>query len=169
MTAPGTSPAMVYQPPSSSSLGYSSDDEDNERRWSVKTDLITMFRILVTLLALADIVTWICLGLTGGPLAAVFFALFLVVGWNLALVLPQSRFTRALPAVVCQVGGCVCGFNGDDDQDGQLRKPSSRKQKRTKLILIALVDFFLGLVITIAMGESTEGKKSPERRLRGDS
>ncbi|KAH6616916.1 hypothetical protein F5144DRAFT_606440 [Chaetomium tenue] len=151
MAAPGTGPSMVYQPLGSAALGYGSDDEDSERRWLVKTDLITVLRILVALLAFADVVTWLSLGLTGGSLVVAFIALFLIVGWNLALVLPRSPFTRSLPAVVCQVGDCVCGFGGDNDEDGGLRKPKSRKQKRAKLILIALVDLALGLIIIIFM------------------
>ncbi|EAQ85031.1 predicted protein [Chaetomium globosum CBS 148.51] len=151
MAAPGTGPAMVYQPLGSAALGHGSDDEDNERRWMVKSDLITVLRILVTLLAFADIVTWLSLGLASGTLVVAFIALFLVVGWNLTLVLPRSSFTRSLPAVVCQIGDCVCGFGGDHNQDDRPRKPKSRKQRRAKLIFIALVDLALGLIIVIFM------------------
>jgi hypothetical protein len=146
------SPAMVYQPPASPDLGYGIDDEDNERRWSVRAGLITMLRIPVTVLAFSDIIAWICLDLPTGPVVGVFVMLFLVVAWNLALVLPRSRFTRALPAVVCQVGDCVWRLNGDGGRDGRPRKPISRKQKRARLILIALVDLALGLLITILLG-----------------
>lgn len=160
MAAPGTGPAMVYQPLGSAALGHGSDDEDNERRWMVKSDLITVLRILVTLLAFADIVTWLSLGLASGTLVVAFIALFLVVGWNLTLVLPRSSFTRSLPAVVCQIGDCVCGFGGDHNQDDRPRKPKSRKQRRAKLIFIALVDLALGLIIVIFMCESTDGREA---------
>jgi hypothetical protein len=151
---------MVYQPLGSAGLGYGSDDEDNERKCSLRTDLITMIRIPVTLLAFADIVTWMCLGLPNSFVVIVFFLLFLVVGWNSTLVLPRSRFTRALPTVFCQVGNWVCGFNEDDDPDGRPRKPNSKKQKRRRLILIALVDLALGLIVTILMGEFTKKKEA---------
>lgn len=156
MAALKPSPAMVYQPLGSAGLGYGSDDEDNERRWLVRADLITILRVPATLLAFADIVAWICLNIPNGLVVVAFVALFLVVGWNIALVLPRSRFTRVLPTVLCQVGDWVCGVNGDDDSNDRPRKPISKRQKRTKLILIALVDLALGLVITIFIGQSIE-------------
>ncbi|KAK3292645.1 uncharacterized protein B0H64DRAFT_233596 [Chaetomium fimeti] len=152
MAVPEISPAMAYQPIGSPSLGYGNDDGDNERKWMTTFSLTTTFRILVALFAFADIVASISLRLTSGSglFVVVFIALFLVLGWNLALLQPRSRFIRALPAVSCRVGDYICGFNGDDDHDERLEKPRSKKQKRAKLILVAFVDLVLGLIVTIA-------------------
>src|SRR5689334_23237599 len=112
--SPGISPGMAYRPLNSPSL-YGSDSDD-ERRWTLSFNLATAFRLLAIVAALADIITWSAMGPVHSSVLVVFVELFLVLGWNFVLVLPQSRVTRVLPAVVCQIGDCDCIFNGGGDE-----------------------------------------------------
>ncbi|KAK4042341.1 hypothetical protein C8A01DRAFT_14012 [Parachaetomium inaequale] len=152
--SPGISPGMAYRPLNFPSL-YGSDTDD-ERRWTLSFNLATVFRVLVTVAALADIITWSRMGPIHSTVLVVFVELFIVLGWNVVLLLPQSRVTRVLPAVVCQIGDCDCVFNSDDDEEGWPRKPKNKQQKRWKLLFTALVDLVLGLTTTIIMSDGLE-------------
>ncbi len=153
--ASGASPSMAYQPLNQPGAGLNDDGEDGERRWKASLDLISIFRLLVAGLAFADIIVWIASGLAGipTPLNVVFAELFLVVAWNLFLVFPRCGVARVLPVIVCQIGEWTCVLNGDDRPDGRLRKPRTKTQKRTMLVLTAAVDLALGLTIIIIMGK----------------
>ncbi|KAK4157067.1 hypothetical protein C8A00DRAFT_40550 [Chaetomidium leptoderma] len=129
----GTNPGMAYQPLNSS-----------------------VFRLLTAALAFAGIIIWIVLGLISiqfSPIVLVFVEMFLVVGWNIAHVLPRRRFTQGFPTVLCQVGDCACVFN---DDDGLPKKPVTKAQKRMKIVGTAMVDLALGLTIVVIMGDALE-------------
>jgi hypothetical protein len=151
--SPGITPGMAYRPVNSPSL-YGSDIDD-DRRWTLSFNLATVFRALVTVAALTAIITWSSMRPVHSTVFGVFVELFIILGWNFVLLLPQSRVTRMLPAVVCQIGDCDCVFNGDDDEEGRPRKPKNKQQKRWKLLFTALVDLVLGLTTTIIMSKST--------------
>lgn len=150
-TAP-VHPSMAYQPLNSPDLGYRIDGEENDRGWKVSFHFATAFRLVVALLALVDIIIWCIVGISGfRSVTLVFIELFLVLAWNLVLLLPQSRFVRGLPTVVCQVGDCAYVLNENGLEEGRARKPQSRRQKRQKFVLTAIVDLAFGLSIVIIM------------------
>ena len=158
--ASGASPSIAYRPLDQSGLGPDNDDEDDGRRWKFSIRLIALWRLLMAGLAFADIIVWASLGLLD-PFIAAFVLLFVVIAWSLLLVLPWSRFTRAVPTILCQIGDWTCLLNGEDRPGGPFRKPMSPGQKRMKLALIAVVDLALGLTIIIITGGLAKSKEIP--------
>lgn len=142
---------MAYHPLNSPGLRYSNDGEYDNRRWHVSLNLTSFFRILAALTTFVTIIIWIELGVINprySPLYLVFIELFLVVTWNFALLVP-----RLLPTLGCPAGATYWILHDADNRDGLLNKPGVRLQRRKKCLLTAAVDLFLGLTITLIIGE----------------
>lgn len=149
----GVSPAMAYQPLHSPGYGHGSDGENDGRRRKVTFSLTTMVRILVTLTAFVNIIVWIKLGVINprySPLYLVFMGLFLVIIWNLAVLVPRS-----LPTLGCQIGSTYWVLNDGDHRDWPLNKPRVRLARWKRCLLTAAVDVFFGLTIILIMSESS--------------
>ncbi len=158
--ASGANPSIAYRPLNQSGIGPDNDEEDYDRKWKFSIRLIALWRLFVTGLAFADIMVWAALGLLHDFIAP-FVLLFLVITWSLLLAIPWSRFARALPTILCQIGDWTCLLNGEDRPGGPFRKPGSPAQKRMKLALIAAVDLALGLTTIISTGGLAKTKDLP--------
>jgi hypothetical protein len=158
-------PGLAYRPSNPPGLGYDSDGDDDRRRLRGRLNFTAIFRLAVAGLAFSDIIVWISLSLISiqySFVIIVFVELFVVIGWNLSLVIPPSFITRVLPEFLCRIGGWTCALIGEDGHERLLRKFKTKPQKQRKLVLRAVGDVMLGLSIMLIMGElGQEARATP--------
>ncbi len=159
----GVHPGMVYRPATPPGIGRDGDDDDH--RWKLSARFTTLLRLVITILAFADIVAWLAKGGLGhhrdsgnGSVVILIITMFLVVIWNFVLVVPRvtgGEFLRILPTIACEIGKCVCAINRHDSENQSFKKPKSKDEIRKKLVLEALVDVALSIPILVIACKSS--------------
>ncbi|KAK0742370.1 hypothetical protein B0T21DRAFT_346179 [Apiosordaria backusii] len=161
----GLNPRMVYRPITPPDahfpLSSSSADDGNDKRWKIGIPLLTILRLALIALIIADIAVWIAHdhflfhALTFGHVW-----LWIILLWNLGHVVSpllskisggrSLKGIPGLPTIVCQVGDCACVLNGDnddnDDDDHHHHHHDHAKKKRSKYGISWILDILLGIV-----------------------
>ncbi|KAH8888573.1 hypothetical protein GQ53DRAFT_748960 [Thozetella sp. PMI_491] len=152
-------PNMVYRPLTPSSQHY----DDHEEPIKFRLHIIAYLRCLTAAFALTGAIGYAAGGLGRGAAIAQFVFLWVILFWNVLLILwRRGKSKKHGPSFHCEIGffWCTCGPDDDDrraayadDDDGA--KPPPKDSVR--ILWIFDVALGLGLVIAAIVAVSTWG------------